>query len=81
MTQLQQGFTSGGMGFDCHFAQQQYSGVNVRFGSKADIARDQLNVRFTPESGHWNRPASASTQQFRQLVDARRDPSCGIAGQ
>ena len=25
---------------------------HVRFGSKADIARDQLNVRFTPESGH-----------------------------
>jgi len=25
---------------------------NVRFGSKADIARDQLNVRFTPKSGH-----------------------------
>jgi hypothetical protein len=24
----------------------------VRFGSKADIARDQLNVRFTPKSGH-----------------------------
>jgi hypothetical protein len=22
------------------------------FGSKADIARDQLNVRFTPNSGH-----------------------------
>src|SRR6516164_465346 len=29
----------------------------VRFGSKADIARDQLNVRFTPKSGHWARPA------------------------
>src|SRR5215467_10199104 len=27
--------------------------VNVRFGSKADIARDQLNVRFTPKSRHW----------------------------
>jgi hypothetical protein len=26
--------------------------LNVRFGSKADIARDQLNVRFTPKSGH-----------------------------
>ena len=25
---------------------------NVRFGSKADIARDQLNVRFTLKSGH-----------------------------
>ena len=25
-------------------------GRNVRFGSKADIARDQVNVRFTPKS-------------------------------
>ena len=25
---------------------------NVRFGSLADIAKDQLNVRLTPESGH-----------------------------
>jgi len=24
-----------------------------RFGSKADIARDQLNVRCTPKSRHW----------------------------
>jgi hypothetical protein len=29
--------------------------ADVRFGSKADIATDQLNVRFTPKSGH--RPA------------------------
>ena len=28
--------------------------VNVRFGSKADIGTDRLNVRFTPKSGHWN---------------------------
>src|SRR5262249_7099564 len=26
---------------------------DVRFGSKADIARCQTDVRFTPESGHW----------------------------
>jgi hypothetical protein len=25
---------------------------NVRFGSKADIETVQLNVRFTPKSGH-----------------------------
>src|SRR5215467_12830371 len=36
-TQLQQGFPPGGMGFDRHFAWQQSSGPNVRFGSKADI--------------------------------------------
>src|SRR6516165_1490440 len=33
-TQLQQGFPPGGMGFDRHFAWQQSSGPNVRFGSK-----------------------------------------------
>jgi SAM-dependent methyltransferase len=32
---------------------QQVSNAHVRFGSEADIATDQLNVRFTPESGHW----------------------------
>jgi len=55
--------------------------ADVRFGSKADIQRRLANVRFTPESGHRNRPVSASTQQLRQLGDAHRDPSCGIAGQ
>ena len=49
---LQQGITTGGMGSDCHFAQQQPSGLNVRFGSKADIAAPPTNVRFTPKSGH-----------------------------
>src|SRR5499427_9006707 len=37
MSQLQQGITTGGMGSECHFAQQQSSGLNVRFGSKAGI--------------------------------------------
>ena len=27
--------------------------TNVRFGSKADIARCPAHVRFTPKSGHW----------------------------
>jgi hypothetical protein len=48
-TRLQQGFVIGEMGADHHFAWQQFIGPNVRFGSKADIARDQLNVRFTPK--------------------------------
>jgi hypothetical protein len=26
---------------------------DVRFGSKADIGEGAVNVRFTPESGHW----------------------------
>src|SRR6516225_3542409 len=30
---------------------------DVRFGSKADIARCQADVRFTPKSGHWNSAA------------------------
>src|SRR6516164_7800895 len=36
--QLQQGFATGEMGFRGHFAWQQSSGPNVRFGSKADMA-------------------------------------------
>jgi len=32
--------------------QEQNFTAGVRFGSKADITRDQLNVRFTPKSGH-----------------------------
>ena len=34
-----------------------------------------INVRFTPESGHRNRPVSASTQQLRQLRHVGRDAS------
>jgi hypothetical protein len=41
-------------GVDRHFAWQQSSGPNVRFGSKADIGGSLANVRFTPKSGHWN---------------------------
>jgi hypothetical protein len=40
MTQLQQEFMVGGMGSILHFARQQSSGPNVRFGSKADIGRN-----------------------------------------
>src|SRR5262245_8433330 len=47
---LQQGFTIRGMGPGRHFAQQQRSGSNVRFGSKADMCSAQAHVRFTPES-------------------------------
>jgi len=35
--ETQQGFTTGGMGSERHFAWQQSSEPNVRFGSKADI--------------------------------------------
>ena len=53
---LQQGFTTGGMGSDGHFAWQQSSGPNVRFGSKADIAPRQINVCFTPKADIETRP-------------------------
>jgi len=48
--QLQQGFTIGGMGPDCHFARQQSLGPNVRFGSEADISHRPINVRFALKS-------------------------------
>ena len=35
-----------------HVAQQQFKGVHVRFGSKADIGARPYDVRFTPESRH-----------------------------
>jgi hypothetical protein len=52
MAQLQQGFTPDGMGSEHHFAWQQTSRSNVRFGSKADIEVRLSDVRFTPKSGH-----------------------------
>jgi len=54
---LQQGFTTGGMGSDGHFARQQSSGPNVRFGSKADMTAIPIDVRFTPKSRHRNSTA------------------------
>ena len=69
MAQLQQGLTTGEMGFGRPFAQQQSWAAHVRFGSKADIAAPPTNVRFgskadiqlipsnvrfTPKSGHGN---------------------------
>jgi hypothetical protein len=52
MFRLHQGFATGGMGSDRHFAQQQSSRPNVRFGSKADIGETATDVRFTPKSRH-----------------------------
>ena len=48
---------------------------DVRFGSKADIRACSGDVRFTPESGHRNRPAYyPSMHELQQLGDIRRDP-------
>jgi hypothetical protein len=52
--QLHQGFAAGGMGFSGQFALHKPTAADVRFGSKADIAASPTNVRFTPNSGHWN---------------------------
>jgi hypothetical protein len=52
-TRLQQGFATREMRLNRHFAWQQSSGPDVRFGSKADITRHPQHVRFTPKSGHW----------------------------
>jgi hypothetical protein len=49
---LQQGFAASEMGAGVSFARQQPWISHVRFGSKADIAAGQVNVRFTPNSGH-----------------------------
>jgi len=40
------------MGFNRHFAWQQSSGPNVRFGSKADVGLPPVDVRYSPKSGH-----------------------------
>src|SRR6516162_5560760 len=42
---------------ELYAASQQDRRVHVRFGSKADIGARPLNVRFTPESRHWNSAA------------------------
>jgi hypothetical protein len=40
------------MGFNDDLAQQQFWEAHVRFGSKADIAPWNLDVRFTSKSRH-----------------------------
>jgi hypothetical protein len=45
---LQQGFATGEMGFNRHFAQQQALNPDVRKGSQADMPWSNRDVRFTP---------------------------------
>jgi len=47
---LQQGFPTDEMGVSDQVAWQQFRAVDVRFGSKADIASGPRHVRFTLES-------------------------------
>jgi hypothetical protein len=65
---LQQGFTTGGMGSARHFARQQSSGPNVRFGSKADIGARPRNVRFVPKADIWRR---SRNHLFDHIVGAQ----------
>jgi hypothetical protein len=39
-------------------ASSEKRAAHVRFGSEADISHYAGDVRFTPESGHWNSVAS-----------------------
>ena len=48
---------------------------HVRFGSKADIEACSVNVRFTPESGHWDSaakcPLCANSGHCRESVSLK----------
>jgi hypothetical protein len=46
-------------------------GDHVRFGSEADIAADQLNVRFTRESGYWLRVSGCRLRGASSMTAAR----------
>jgi hypothetical protein len=58
--------------------------TNVRFGSLADIGVCPRDVRFTPESGHWESaarfPLCAKSGQFPTKVRGSKVIS-GAAGQ
>ena len=58
----------GGMGSDRHFAWQQSSGPNVRFGLKADIGEGFCDVCFTPKSGHRLGALGRSKALFGELA-------------
>jgi hypothetical protein len=55
---------------DRHFAWQQTSGLNVRFGSLADIEVSPPDVRFTPKSGH----AIGVPRTVKDVTDLQFEP-------
>src|SRR5262249_36160286 len=63
--QLQQGFATGGMGLNGHFARQQSPGPNVRFGSKADLCipwpMSALPSKTDIAERDWHVPLSANS--------------------
>jgi hypothetical protein len=54
------------------------SRAHVRCGSKADIEEGATDVRFTPESGHWNSadkcPLSRREEQEEEDADVTGTP-------
>src|SRR5262252_8098043 len=48
--------------------------VDVRFGSKADIAACLINVRFTPKSGHRNSVVECPLSAKSGHSDVTRSP-------
>ena len=57
-------------------------GPNIRFGSLANMARSQRDVRFTPNSRHCSdeltRPLCARSGQFAELLDLPRPDSAEL---
>src|SRR5262252_9942375 len=51
--------------------------ADVRFGSKADMEVIAGNVRFTPESGHWNSVVECPLCAKSGLM--RRNKRCSVA--
>ena len=68
---LQQGFTTGGMGSDRHFAWQQSLGPNVRFGSEGDIQAVRPMSALPPKADISSVLSDASVVPFDHLVGER----------
>jgi hypothetical protein len=61
-----QEIATGGMGFSWHLAQQQFRGLYVSLGSKADVTPLNFDVCFTPESGHSTTPSRFRKRAIRR---------------
>ena len=72
-----------GTGYRFCFVWQPWCG-SYGFGSEPDIARDQLNVRFTPESGHRDKLVGcrlcAKSRRAGDFISARRRLDPAILG-
>ena len=68
------------MGSDGHFAWQQSTGSKLRFGSKADIGACPRDVRYCPESGHWNSAAKCPLSRREKQEEEDADVTDIIGG-